>query len=177
MKKRVMLLLALAIGLAVTVALAQATKRTQTAVITADDLVYDWETDIFEFTGNCRVQISGPDEATMTAPKMIVELNEKADRVKILRTVGKTHFSVLTAPNNKGQRRRIEASSNNGATYNETTQKVVLSGGAVADMTMVPPDERVHAVHFKGERITADLNTKQIKVSQAHMEVTGDVEQ
>ena len=84
-------------------------------------------------------------------------------------------FYKADAP--KGQRRRIEASSNSGGTYEETTQKVVLSGGAVADMTMVPPDERVQAVHFKGEQITADLKTKQIKVSQAHMEVTGDVEQ
>ncbi len=175
----VVTIVAMAIALTITAGVAQSTKRTQTAVISADTLVYDWDSDVFEFIGNCKVKIVGATEATLSAPKMIVKLSAGGNAIEELQTVGKTELTILTAPNDKGQRRYIEAHSNSGATYDERSRQIVLTGGAVADMTMRPPSatERIQTVHFTGQQITADLKAATIKAKQVHVEVTGSASQ
>jgi lipopolysaccharide export system protein LptA len=174
MRNRIMIGIGAGLLLIAVVAGAQQVKRTLSAVIKANELEYDWGANVFEFTGNSELKITGRDEALMQAQKMTVKLNDKQNQVQELRTTGATNFTITTAPDAaSGQRRRIVASCQDGALYSEATQQVVLSGGAKADMSVVPPSATAQAVHLEGDQITLSLKTMKVKVTPAHVEVTG----
>jgi len=171
MNKRFIWIILAALGLlAATVAFSQQVKRTRTAEIKAGLMEFDWGTNVFEFTGNCILTIGAGYNATMTAPKMT------AATVKSLTATGPVHFTIITAPDGQGRKRKIVASARDKATYAEDTQVVKLVGEATADMTPVDAPEDVEAVHFTGETITANLKTSRLSVDNANLTVKTQVE-
>lgn len=150
-------------------AIAQNGTRTNSAEVKAKDLVYNWDTNEMKFSGNCTLTIFAGYDASMTAPTMQVKLSETNDRILRLVADGVVHFNVLTKPGEDGVRRKIVASAQQQAIYNEDTQTVVLSGGAVADITTVGSDRQ--AAHFTGQTLTANLKTSQLIVNDANLKV------
>jgi len=172
-RTRVFAAVAAIVGLsACAVGLAQQVKKTRSAEIRAATMTYDWGVNTFEFAGDCHLQISGAYEATMTGPKMVARLNKKGDRVEHLTAAGPVHFEVVTQKDANGVRRKIVASSQGEATYEEATQTVALQGGAIADVTTLPATPDAESAHFEGDRIVADLKANTMKVDKPHMTVT-----
>ncbi len=150
-------------------ALAQNAARTQTAEVQAKDLIYNWDTNELKFSGNCILKIFAGYDAQMTAPSMQVKLSENNDRILRLVADGVVRFDVVTKPGEDGARRKIVATAQKQAIYNEDTQTVVLRGGAAADVTTVGSDRQ--AARFTGETLTANLKTNQLIVNDANLKV------
>lgn len=150
-------------------ALAQNGTRTKSAEVKAKDLIYNWDTNELKFSGNCSLTILAGYDATMTAPSMQVKLSESNDRILRLVANGVVNFNVLTKAGEDGARRKIVASAQQQAIYNEDTQTVVLTGGAMADVTTVGSDRQ--AAHFTGQTLTANLKTSQLIVNDANLKV------
>jgi len=159
------------------VAVGQQAKKTKTAEIKAETMVYNWNLGTFEFVSNCRLNITGPYTAEMTAPKMTAKLSKKADKVERLTAAGPVHFEVTTQPDANNVRHKIVASSQGSATYEEASQTVVMNDGAVADVVTLPETSDSESAHFEGDRITADLQKNTISVDKAHLKVTTPMEQ
>jgi lipopolysaccharide export system protein LptA len=159
-----------------TLAVCQQVKRTRSATITAQAMEYDWDKNLIEFTGNTKLVIGGGYDGTMTAPSMNVRLNAKGDRVSSLVAKGPVNFRIVTAPDSNGQRRKIDASAKDEATYSEETQLLKLVGGATADMLPMNAAADVEAVHFAGQTISADLKTSRLKVSDANLTVKSQMD-
>ena len=62
-----------------------------------------------------------------------------------------------------------------GAAYRQSTQTVVLSGQAVADVTTLP-EGNVEAAHFEGQSIVVDLAKSTLTAREATIEVTTEVD-
>ncbi len=154
---------------------AQQVKRTRTAEVTAQTLVYDWNTNDFELTGNCRLVIGGGYDAQMSAPHMTVKLNDAGDRIMRLVAQGVVKFNIVTKPDAKGTRRKIVASAQKQAVYSEVEQTVELTGGAEADLTTLGADGQ--AAHFTGEKITANLQTSTLVVDDANLKLQTPLEE
>ncbi len=150
--------------------------QTSAAEVNGDNMTFHWEQNLFEFSGNCQLTISGPYQATMTAPRMEFKLGPKADCIEQLQAVGLTHFKVITKPDAEGRRRQIVATAQEGANYVESTQTVTLSGGAEADILTLPISASTTQAHFSGKTITADLKTSKIDVIDAHLRVITPLE-
>jgi hypothetical protein len=163
------------------VAVGQQVKKTKTAEIRAETMLYHWDTGTFEFVSNCHLVIKGAYNADMTAPKMTAKLSKKGDKVESLTAQGPVHFEVLTQPDASKVCHKIVASSQGSATYTENTQTVVMNDGAVADVASVKEDgtaiKDAESAHFEGDRITADLAKNTINVDKAHLKVTTEPEQ
>jgi len=175
------IIVALTIGfilMAISGSWAQQIKRTVNAVITAQTMDYDWGTGQAEFTGNVKLVLTGAYNATMTAPRMSVKLSPKAERVLSVVAQGPAHFSVVTAPDAQGLRRKIEATAQQQLTYAAETQIVTLIGGATADVLPVSEGENadVEAVHFTGQTIVANLKTNKLTVQEANLSVEAKTE-
>lgn len=178
MTKRHLGLLLAGLGLlAATVAFSQQVKRTRTAEIKADLLEFDWNANVFEFSGNCKLTIGAGYNATMTAPRMTTEIATAPPTVKSLVAQGPVNFVIVTAPDSQGRKRKIVASAQQKATYAEDTQTVKLVGQAQADMTPLEASDEVEAVHFTGETITANLKTSRLTVDNANLTVKTQIEQ
>ena len=159
------------------VAVGQQAKKTKTAEIRAETMVYNWNLGTFEFMSNCHLTITGVYNADMTAPKMTAKLAKKGDKVERLTAAGPVHFVVLTQPDANNVRHKIVASSQGDATYEEASQTVVMNVGAVADVVTLPETADSESAHFEGDRITADLAKNTINVDKAHLKVTTPAEQ
>ncbi len=149
---------------------------TRTADLQGDDMTLYLKTNQFVFTGHCKLIITGPYQATMTSAKMTFKLSSGADDIEQLATHGPTDFSVVTQPDEEGNRYQITATSRQGATYSGKQQKVVLSGGATADIVTLPEGPDSQRAHITGETITADLKTSVISVNKAHLRVETPLE-
>ena len=64
------------------------------------------------------------------------------------------------------------ADSQGPATYDEATQTVVMSDGAVADVVTLPQTKDSESAHFEGDRITADLAKSTINAEKARLKTT-----
>lgn len=178
MNIRSMWLTLAALGLlATTVAFSQQVKRTRTAEIRADLLEFDWGANVFDFTGGCKLTIGAGYNATMTAPAMTAEIITSPATVKSLTAKGPVHFTIITAPDSQGRKRKIVATAKQQATYSEDTQVVKLVGEATADMTPLDAPEDVEAVHFTGQTITANLKTSRLTVDNANLTVKTQIEE
>jgi hypothetical protein len=160
-----------------TLAVCQQVKRTRTATISAPAMEFDWDKNVFEFSGGTKLTIGGGYDATMSAPSMNVRLTQKGDKVSSLVAAGPVDFTIVTKPDGNGLRRQIIGSAKDEATYSEDTQQVRLVGGATADMKPLNAPADVEAVHFSGETITADLKTSRLKVKDANLTVKSQLEQ
>ena len=177
-RKQWLILAGVALGaLLCAVAVGQQAKRTKTAKITAETMVYDWNLGTFEFVSNCHLTITGAYTADMTAPKMTAKLAKKGDKVERLTAAGPVHFVVVTQPDANKVSHKIVASSQGAATYEEALQTVVMNDGAVADVVTLPETADSESAHFEGDRITANLEKNTISVDKAHLKVTTTPEQ
>ncbi len=152
-------------------ALAQNSKKTQSAEIKGDSLVFNWVSNEVVLTGNASVQIASANPTIMTAPKMTAKLSKAADQIVNLVAYGQIHLKITTAPDPDGVRGRITATCNDKAEYSETTQKILLYGGAVADYVSLPEGPESRRAHFTGDQMEADLNTSTLTVTKAHISV------
>ncbi len=169
---RVFCVTAITIALCITgtcAVFAQQVTKTNTAEVSADNLVVDWDSGRLEFSGHCKVIINAGHQAEMTATKMVVQLNDQANRIDSLIAYGPVNFNVITEPNSQGLRRKIVASAQSQATYSEATQVVALSGGAQADMSTLGISGAT--AHFTGQTITANLKTSKLSVDDANLMV------
>ncbi len=144
---------------------------TRTGTISGDKMTLDLRTNQFVFTGNCKLIISGPYKATMTSEKMTFKLSAAADAIEQLITHGPTKLSLITEANQDGQQYKVVASASQGATYSRQDERVVLSGGAEADIISLPEGPTSQRAHFVGDSITANLKTSIIEVDKAHLQV------
>ena len=149
---------------------------TRTGTVSGDKMTLDLKTNQFVFTGNCKLTIAGPYQATMTSQKMTFKLSAEADAIEQLTTHGPTHLSLITEANQDGQQYKIVASASQGATYLRKDEKVVLSGGAEADIISLPEQPTSQRAHFVGDSITANLKTSIIEVDKAHLQVETSLE-
>lgn len=177
-RQQLLILASVALGaLLCAVAVGQQARKTKSATITAETMVYNWNLSTFEFSSNCHLTITGAYSADMTAPKMTAKLSKKGDKVESLTAAGPVHFVVITQPDANKVSHKIVASSQGSATYREDTQTVVMNDGAVADVVTVPESKDTESAHFEGDRITADLAKNTINVDKAHLNVTTPTEQ
>ena len=168
--RRIVLLATIA-ALAVTgsMALGQQARRTQTAEIKAAELVYEWDKNEWEFTGDCKVTIAGGYDGQITAPRMSVKLSPKLDEIVHLIAHGPVKFYFLTQPNSEGIRYSINASAQSQALYREADQTIELSGGAQADLVAVGVEGQT--ARFVGQKITANLKTSRLTVDDANVKI------
>ena len=169
-----MLLIAALAALLAAGATGQQTRTTETGKVTADLIEYDFGRHAFTATGNTHVTIDGRHQAEIRAPSLSMDLSQNMDQIRLIEARGPVRFEVLTAPDENGIRRRIDASANQSATYRQADETVVLAGNARANVTSVPADG-ADAAQFSGESIVVNLATSTLSVRQATIEVTTEV--
>ena len=147
-----------------------AEKKTDQADIRAERFTYHWDSNLWEFTGNCRVEIKGADQATMTAPKMTGKFTEKGTQVSEITAAGPARFDVTTQKTPDGVQRRIVAGCAGEAVYSGATRIVTLTGGAEAEMTVVPADPDAAPTKFSAERLVINLQTLTVEGENVHIE-------
>lgn len=160
-------------------ALAQASTKTQTAEIDAETLTINWDTNVWVFSGPppAVLTLTGPQQATLTSPRMSVRFSAKMDRIIHLEATGPVRLELVTKPDAEGNRRRIVATAKQRAEYSESTQKLVLHGGAEATVVALPEGPESQRAFFSGEVMEANLKTSQLTVQKAHLEVTTPLEE
>ena len=150
---------------------AQAVKRTSQADITSQKFTYDWKSSEFIFTGNCRVEIKGPDKATMTAPRVVGKITTKGQQVNKLTASGPVTFDFTTARDADGVQRRIVASCSGQAIYDGVANTVTLTGGAEAQMTALPAAEGQEPTKFSGTKLIVNFKSYTVEGEGVHFEV------
>lgn len=170
--------LALVAALLVTVAIAQQVKRAGKDVITAGTLDYDWGNNTFEFRGNpqtplVHVVMTRQYSATMDAPAMSVKLSPKNDRILSFVATGPASFTTAAEVN--GEKRTIVASARQQVTFDDKTRLIKLVGEAVADLKPAEGATDVDTIHFTGEAININLETKRLTVDNANLTVETQV--
>lgn len=164
--------LALGIGLTARTFSQPAQVKTLSATVDADEVTWNWGTNLTEFTGNCKVVIISPQQATLTAPRISLKL-EKSDAgqsvIHQLKTVGETHLTLITQPDSKGIRRKMTGTASQGATYSERSNTVVLAGGAKIDSVSLPEGPDSERISFTAEALTVDLGAEEVRASKGHM--------
>lgn len=153
----------------------QAHTRTTTADIRAAEMVYDIGKNQFTFTGSCVLQISGPNTAEMTAPKMVFELGREGATLRRLTAFGPVKMTVITRKDKQGQRRRIVARCSEQATYKEPEQVVEMRGDCVADIVTLPETPDSQRFHFNMERLVVDLRTGKLTAKPARVRFEGTI--
>lgn len=176
LRKRMRVFLPLLAVLVAATAFCQQVRKTRTATITAKTMELDWDKNVVDFAGNCKLTVGGDYDATMTAPSMTASFTSQPVTVKTLVAKGPVVFTVITRPDGQGRKRKIVASARNQATYSEETQVVKLTGQAVADLTPLDEKDPVEAVHFTGETITASLKTNRLTVDDANLTIKGQMQ-
>lgn len=148
----------------------QYVKRGNIATVQAEQLEYDWETGDTKMTGNCRVDIKGDYDATMTTPALVITTDIEKAQVLSFEATGPVTFDIVTRPTD-GKRSRIQARCSDSATFSEETMLAVMKGDAHAEVTSLPRAESVQSAVYDGDSMTIDLKNHKIKLSQAHLKV------
>ena len=178
MKATICLALTLTVTLVAALALAAAAaeKKTDKADIWSDKFIYHWDTNLWEFIGNCRVEIKGPDKATMKAPKLRGKLTKRGTQLEQITASGPVQFDVLTRKDAEGVQRKIVASCDRDAVYDAGARTVTLTGGAVAEMTTIPQQGDAGPTRFTADRLIINLKTLQVEGDNVHIEAEIPVE-
>jgi lipopolysaccharide export system protein LptA len=157
--------------------LAQASVKSQSADIKGQAITFNWVTGEFTLTGDVKVQIQGPNQATLTAPKMTGKITQAGTKLMSLTAYGPVRVEIITRPDPQGNRGRIDATATDKAVYSEAAQKIMLYGGAVADYVSLPEGPDSRRAHFTGDEIEADLNTDTLQVTNTHITVQSPLKQ
>ena len=164
--------LALGIGLTARTFSQPVQVKTLSAEVYAGEVTWNWDTNLSEYTGNCKVVITSPQQATLTAPRISLKL-EKSDAgrsvIHQLKTVGATHFTLITQPDSKGIRRKMTGTASQGATYSELSNTLVLAGGAKIDSISLPEGPDSERISFTAEALSVNLATETVRASKGHM--------
>ncbi|MBC7287503.1 MAG: hypothetical protein H5T86_05545 [Armatimonadetes bacterium] len=170
MTRKVALLPALIIAVA---AWCQATTRTRTAEISGKEMEYRWDKNEFDFSGGCVLTIHGPTTATLKAPRIIFQLTADGQSVQLLKAFGPVEFSSITAPDEKGNRRKITGQCTQYATYAEKDGVIEVVGNAVVDLVTLPETPESARAHFSGDTISINLKKGIIRATPAHLRYEG----
>jgi hypothetical protein len=178
MMKRIWLGLAvaaLAAGM-LTVAPAQQTHQTQTGRLEFGELVWDFEDNTFVITGNpALLQVRGLHDAEMCSPRITVNADSELSEIKGAVASGPVRLDMLTAPDTEGKRRRINATAQQKATYDQSTAKVTMIGDVVADIVTLP-ETGEEAAHLEAQQITVDLRASTLTAAPGSFQVTTEME-
>ena len=167
--------LALGIGLTARTFSQPAQVKTLSAEVYADEVTWNWDTNLSEYTGDCRIVITSPQQATLTAPRISLKLEESDASQSVihqLKTVGETHLTLITQPDSKGIRRKMTGTASQGATYSERSNTVVLTGGAKIDSASLPEGPDSERISFTAEALTVDLGAEEVRASKGHMKIS-----
>ncbi len=155
---------------------AQTGTRTESADIKSESGSFNWATGEFTLSTNVVVTIVGANAASVTAPRMTGKLSKAGDQILSLVAYGPVRMEITTPPDEAGGRARITGTAKDRAEYSETTQKILLYGGAVADYVSLPEGPESRRAHFSGEVIEADLKTSVLTVTKAHITVNAPLQ-
>ncbi|MCD6350739.1 MAG: hypothetical protein J7M26_01360 [Armatimonadetes bacterium] len=172
MMRRVALVVA-AIVVVGGLAWSQAHEKTTTADISAAEMVFRFEKSEFEFRGNCVLKISGENQATMTAPRMVFQLTSGGTQLKHLKAFGPVKVTVVTPKDAQGQRRKIVAQCQDYATYDEPTQTVELRGKGQADILILPEGPESQRLRFTMDKMRINLRSGELSATPAQVHFEG----
>ncbi len=165
----------LAVG-ALTVAIAQQTRETRTGKVVFDQLVWDFENNSIVITGNpARLEVQGVTQAELRSPRINVDADANLTEIRGAIATGPVTVNMLTAPDTNGVRRRINATAQDRATYNQGDATVTMVGNVVADIVSLP-ESSAEAAHLESEQITVDLRASTLTATPGSFEVTTEVE-
>ena len=151
----------------------QARTRTTTADISADEMIFRFGRNEFEFRGNCVLKIKGPNTAEMVAPRMVFKLSSGGASLASLTAYGPVKMTIITAKDASGQRRRIVARCSEKATYNEASQLVEMIGDGVADIVTLPETPQSPRFHFNMDYLKVNLRTGELTAKPAKVRFEG----
>ena len=143
--------------------------KVQSADITSEKWSYNWKTKTFTFTGNCRVEVRGPDHAVMTAPKMTGKAAGAASQITEIVATGPVKFDITTAKDEKGVQQIINAACAGQAVYRGGDKVVTLAGGAEAVMATNPADPDVEPAKMTATALTISLDDFEIGGDNLHI--------
>lgn len=150
---------------------AQVTKKAQQADIRAEKFVYLWQKKEFVFTGNCRVDIKGPDKATLRAPRMVGTMGASTSTISQITADGPVTIDITTAKASDGTQQHIMASCKGAATYSGATRVVTLTGSAEAVMTPLPEQPDTQPTRFTGDKLVVNFGTSEVTGENVHFEI------
>ena len=153
------------------VVVAQQSRKTATAEFGGELFEWAMDTNLFTLSGGAWLNVKADQVAKMTASAMTIKLNEKLNLVESLTATGPVKIDMLTAKGEKGVQRKIIASCAEKGTYQEAEQLIEMIGDVEADVTTLPAGN-VEAAHLCGDKISFDLKTNKVTVTQAKMTVT-----
>ena len=148
--------------------------QTLSATVAADSMTWSWDKDLYEFTGNCRLAITSPEQATLIAPRITLKLTKGAGgqrAIETLKTTGQTELDMTTKPDSNGIRRHMHGTATGGANYSDANQSVELIGGARIDSISLPESPESERVTFTAEALTVDLANRTVAASKGQMKV------
>lgn len=167
---------ALAAGM-LAVAPAQQTRRTQAGRLDFLELVWDFENNTFAITGDpALLRVEGLHDAELCAPRITIDADQNLTRIRGAVAGGPVRLNMLTAPDTKGVRRRINATCRDRATYDQATATVKMIGNVVADIVTLP-ETGEEAAHLESDEITVDLNASTLTASSGSFEVTTETDE
>ncbi len=149
-----------------------AEKKAREATINSDTMVYNWKKDTFEFTGNCRAELKGDDQASMSGAKITGKFTKGGSSVSEIIAYGPVRFDITTQPDDEGVSRHITAQCKGNGTFSAATKTIRLTGGAEAIMTTVPMDPNIEPAKFSGAEVIINLATYDLTVQGGvHLQV------
>ncbi|MGC9318042.1 MAG: hypothetical protein ACP5KN_08405 [Armatimonadota bacterium] len=177
--KRLTILVALV--LLVGVSVAQQVRQTRTGKLTFRELTWDFAKNTITMTGDpAIVTIEGRHHAELRAPRVDIDADQRLQEVHGAVAHGAVRLNLLTAPDEEGRRRRVEATCTRQATYSQSDQQVVMTGNVKADIITLPEGEG-EAAHLEDvEKVVVNLATSVLTAQsgeeQGLFTVTTDVE-
>lgn len=159
-----------------TVATAQQSRTTQTGRLEYGELVWDFENNTFVITGNpALLCVQGMHDAELRSPKITVDASSGLTEINGAVATGPVRLEMLTAPDSGGVRRRINATCQQKATYDQGGATVKMVGNVVADIVTLP-ETGEEAAHLEAEQITVDLRASTLTASPGSFQVTTEMD-
>ncbi|MEA3402603.1 MAG: hypothetical protein U9R79_15295 [Armatimonadota bacterium] len=165
MKRQITLV---AVALLVSATVAQQVRQTRTGKLTFRELTWDFAKNTITMTGDpAVVTIEGRHHAELRAPRVDIDADQRLREVHGAVAHGAVRLNLLTAPDQDGRRRRVEATCTRQATYSQSEQQVVMTGDVKADIITLPEEEG-EAAHLEDvDKVVVDLATSVLTAHSA----------
>lgn len=155
----------------------QQTRDTQSGRLEYGELVWDFENNTFVITGSpALLSVQGLHDAELCSPRITVDASSGLTEIHGAVASGPVRLTMLTAPDSSGVRRRINATCDDRASYDQASATVKMIGSVVADITTLPESDE-EAAHLESEQITVDLRASTLTASSGNFEVTTEIEE
>lgn len=172
------MMVAMLVAGVVVVALAQQTRQTRTGRLEWEELVWDFENNTFVITGKpgkpALLSVRGLTDAELWSPRINVDADAKLTEIRGAVASGPVQVNMLTAPDTNGVRRRIHATAQDKATYDQGSATVTMVGNVQVDIVTLP-ETGEEAAHIESEQITVDLRASTLKASAGSGQVTTEI--